>query len=279
MENYERDFKGIWIPKIIWLDSRLNMIEKGICAEIDSLDNGKGCFASNKYLADFCQCSETKVSTSISKLIDLGYICLESFNGRQRILKSRLSNFERQTLKKSKAKELNTNNINNNIYYKYNLDNTLTKKEKKQVPKKQVVETNLIQENIREQEPQEKYTYLLTLVKEHCSILVDRYFDNINKGITHKAGELLDLVGYLFDRYSIEEIIELLKKVNKTYIIMPKYAQCDLLWVLNRFEFIKQMPVVTVGGTQSKTQHFVNEREYSEEDIENLYNDIDDIQF
>jgi hypothetical protein len=114
MANPSRDFKGVWIPRAVWLDERLNMLEKGILAEIDSLDmSEKGCFASNKHIADFCQCSETKVSTAISKLVELGYLYVESFDGRLRILKSRLSNFERQTLKNCKAdsqilKESNT---------------------------------------------------------------------------------------------------------------------------------------------------------------------------
>ena len=37
----ERDFKGVWIPKEVWLDERLSMLDKGIFAEIDSLDKGE----------------------------------------------------------------------------------------------------------------------------------------------------------------------------------------------------------------------------------------------
>lgn len=117
MTDNERDFKGVWIPKDVWLDTRLNMLEKGILTEIDSLDNEEtGCFASNKYLAEFCQCSETKVSTAISKLIKLNYLYIQSFDGRTRILKSRLSNFERQDYKNCKAdtQSLKESNIYNN---------------------------------------------------------------------------------------------------------------------------------------------------------------------
>ena len=113
----QRDFKGIWIPKEIWFDTRLNALEKIILAEIDSLDmSEKGCYAGNKHLADFCQCSETKISIAVSKLIELEYIYVEKFDGRTRILKSRLANFERQNLKKCKAefKNLKQSNINNN---------------------------------------------------------------------------------------------------------------------------------------------------------------------
>ena len=70
MAEQERDFKGVWIPKEVWLDTRLSALDKIIFVEIDSLDSEeKGCFASNKYIAEFCQCSETKVSKSISLLI------------------------------------------------------------------------------------------------------------------------------------------------------------------------------------------------------------------
>lgn len=126
MTESDRGFKGVWIPKTVWLDTRLNALEKVILAEIDSLDSSeRGCWASNKHIADFCQCSETKVSTAISKLIEYGYLYVQKFDGRQRELKSRLSNFERQNtenckpefknLKESNTSSkpvINTSNIN-----------------------------------------------------------------------------------------------------------------------------------------------------------------------
>lgn len=119
--NESRDFKGVWIPKKVWLDTRLNALDKVILMEIDSLDQGeKGCYASNEHLAEFCQCSKTKVSTAISKLIKCGYLYIQNFDGRKRELKSRVSNFERQNIKKCNAdiqnlKESNTdNNTDNN---------------------------------------------------------------------------------------------------------------------------------------------------------------------
>ena len=121
MEN-TRDFKGVWIPKEIWLDKNLNALDKCIFVEVDSLDNEEqGCFASNEYLAEFCQCSETKVSNAISKLIKLGYLFVKSFDGRQRILQSRLTKNVRQTYKICKAdlQNLQDNNIyNNKVEYK-----------------------------------------------------------------------------------------------------------------------------------------------------------------
>lgn len=95
MQN--RDFKGIWIPAHVWLDERLNALEKVILAEIDSLDGEKGCWAGNDYISEFCQCSASKVSKAVSKLIDLGYVRVESFNGRTRVLRSCLAKNDRQT--------------------------------------------------------------------------------------------------------------------------------------------------------------------------------------
>ena len=137
--NYPRDFKGVWIPKQVFLDERLNAIEKLILAEVDSLDveGSEGCFASNEYLAKFCQCSVTKVSTSVSKLIKLGYLYVLKNDGRKRYLKSRLSNFESQDFKNSNSGTPNMKQSNNS--YKYSVDDTdkdfiLSNKEKKTLP-------------------------------------------------------------------------------------------------------------------------------------------------
>jgi hypothetical protein len=121
----ERDFKGVWIPKEIWSNTELTLIEKIILVEIDSLDvNEEGCYASNKYLADFCNCTETTISTSINKLIKMEYLYLVKFDGRRRYLKSAIKTFkvsiqniEKQTLNNLKAdfKKLKAININNNI--------------------------------------------------------------------------------------------------------------------------------------------------------------------
>lgn len=130
--NESRDFKGVWIPKKVWLDTRLNALEKIILTEIDSLDNGeKGCYASNEHLAEFCQCSKTKVSTAIRKLIDCGYIYVQNFDGRKRELKSRLSNFERQNIKNCNADIQNLKESNTDINTDNNTNNKLSKKERK----------------------------------------------------------------------------------------------------------------------------------------------------
>lgn len=87
-EQYSRDFKGIWIPKEVWLCEDLSLVEKIMLVEINSLDNEDGCFASNEYFAKFFNLTTIRVSQIIGKLKESGYITLESFNGRQRVLKT-----------------------------------------------------------------------------------------------------------------------------------------------------------------------------------------------
>lgn len=130
MENSQRDFKGVWIPKEIWLDKRLNALEKVILTEIDSLDCGeKGCWASNKHLAEFCQCSESAITKAISKLIEYDYIYLQSFDGRIRNLRSRLVNFTRQSSKfyEADCENLRVSNTKNNKDSIYNNGEKLKK--------------------------------------------------------------------------------------------------------------------------------------------------------
>jgi DNA-binding Lrp family transcriptional regulator len=116
MEN--RDFKGIWIPKEIWLDNALSMIEKGILAEISSLDNENHCTASNEYFAKFCQCSVPTVTRAIKKLIELKYIEAINFDGRHRILK--MMSLPNQNDEAASSKRL-TNNTSNNTSNNSNL--------------------------------------------------------------------------------------------------------------------------------------------------------------
>jgi len=70
----ERDFKGVWIPKEVWLDENLTWMEKLLLVEIDSLDKERGCFASNKYFAEFFQLSPSRISELVSQLVSKGYI-------------------------------------------------------------------------------------------------------------------------------------------------------------------------------------------------------------
>lgn len=110
-----RDFKGVWIPKEIWLNEELSMLEKVLFTEISSLDNEEHCSAGNEYFAKFCNCSESAITKAIKHLKDLKMIEILSFDGRHRKLK--VLEFTKQPNKiyESESYNLLPNNINSNI--------------------------------------------------------------------------------------------------------------------------------------------------------------------
>jgi hypothetical protein len=85
-----RDFKGVWIPKEVWLDEKLSWMEKLFLVEVDSLNAEKGCFASNAYFGEFFQLSNSRVSEIVKSLVSKGYITTfliyEGKQVKQRIL-------------------------------------------------------------------------------------------------------------------------------------------------------------------------------------------------
>lgn len=72
----DRDFKGIHIDRELYLDRSLSWTEKILIIEIDSLDveKEKGCFASNRYLADFLGIAPGTLKNLITKLKKKGLI-------------------------------------------------------------------------------------------------------------------------------------------------------------------------------------------------------------
>ena len=74
MAELKRKFKGIWIPRAIWLDETMPAMDKIILVEIDSLDNDDGCTAGNEYFARFFQISARQVKRYITRLEDGGWI-------------------------------------------------------------------------------------------------------------------------------------------------------------------------------------------------------------
>ncbi|MDE5977308.1 MAG: DnaD domain protein [Turicibacter sp.] len=69
-----REFKGIWIPREIWLNDELGWIDKLMLTEIDSLDNEQGCYATNDYFAKFFKLSKRRVIDIINNLENQGFI-------------------------------------------------------------------------------------------------------------------------------------------------------------------------------------------------------------
>lgn len=122
-----RDFKGVWIPKEIWIDKELTWMEKLLLVEINSLDNAEGCYASNQYFADFFNLSASRISEIVSSLVEKKYITskliYEGLQVKMRILKTtKVFGIPNRGIRKTeggyseKAKDNNTIFNNTHIY-------------------------------------------------------------------------------------------------------------------------------------------------------------------
>lgn len=82
-QENQRGFKGVWIPKEIWSNKKLTLVEKVMLIEIDSLDNDFGCIASNAHFAEFFDLTKGRVSQIITSLKNKGFIAIKlKFNGK-----------------------------------------------------------------------------------------------------------------------------------------------------------------------------------------------------
>ena len=88
MEKPSRDFKGIWIPKEIWESTQLSLMERVLFVEIHSLDNERGCYASNRYFAEFFSVSERQIQNHIAGLKQKGFIIVTIQNRYERIIRA-----------------------------------------------------------------------------------------------------------------------------------------------------------------------------------------------
>jgi len=80
----DREFKGVWIDRDIWLNPDLSLIEKALLAEIDSFTgDGKSFYKSNETIQEEYKISRPTISRALKKLEGLGFIKIE-FDGRMR---------------------------------------------------------------------------------------------------------------------------------------------------------------------------------------------------
>ena len=115
----KREFKGIWIPKEIWLSKDLTLQERIFLVEISSLDNSEGCFANNQYFSDFFGISKTRVSVVINSLVKKNYIASTIIykEGSKEILKRVLNisytPYARKVIDPMQGKFIDSNTFNN----------------------------------------------------------------------------------------------------------------------------------------------------------------------
>lgn len=87
MSTPTRAFKGVWIPVEIWDSTELSWMEKCLLAEINSLDHGDGCWASNDFLAEKFATTAGNIAKILSSLRSIGFVETVKFDGRTRWLK------------------------------------------------------------------------------------------------------------------------------------------------------------------------------------------------
>ncbi|WP_422858793.1 helix-turn-helix domain-containing protein [Flagellimonas sp. S174] len=68
----KRDFKGVFIPREIWLNKEIKGNAKLILMEINSLDGNLGCFANNQHFSEMFGISKSYVSELINDLKSRG---------------------------------------------------------------------------------------------------------------------------------------------------------------------------------------------------------------
>lgn len=218
----DREFKGVWIPKEIWLNEELTLLEKIIFVEIDSLDNENHCTAGNEYFAKFCDCSESKVSKAIKKLKELNMIEELEFDGRHR--KIRVVKNAMQSSKKcyAESQNLQANNIDNNQISKNKVvskDTTTEFQFGKQKLKKESLYTKCI--NLIDQKTEDKQ--VRTLLISWLNMLLEKYKDR-GKVLYANVfnGKLCMLDKY--DKKDWVEIIEYnLQKGYEGFYPIPQY--------------------------------------------------------
>lgn len=128
----KRSFKGVWIPKEIWLDSDLSIIEKCLLTEISSLDNEIGCFASNKYFSEFFGIGERQVSKYISRLQENGKIIVSIIgrNKRSIVMEQKFYQGTNKSSITDGTKVLHNNIGNNTVNNTVNLCEQSSREEK-----------------------------------------------------------------------------------------------------------------------------------------------------
>ena len=83
--NDNRSFRGVWIPRWLYLNRDLSWVEKLLVLEVYSLDRGDGCFASNEYLSNFLGVSVGTIANAIGKLKANGFLSINGDGNDRRL--------------------------------------------------------------------------------------------------------------------------------------------------------------------------------------------------
>jgi len=83
-------------------------MEKVLFVEIHSLDNERGCFASNRYFAEFFGVSDRQIRNVIASLRTKGFVTVTVRNKNERVIRAagryrRISEEEKRSLNESRT--------------------------------------------------------------------------------------------------------------------------------------------------------------------------------
>lgn len=232
----KRDFKGVWIPRDIWLDKSLNPIEKVLLVEIDSLDNDpkRGCFASNEYLAKFIQRKASSTANMISKLRKRGYIETVFWDGRNRGLRVKVkqpslqdesslhkkvkADFTKKVKQPSQKSEhnntVNNTGINSVSSGKKNKGEILPLNAEKNEPPK-------VAANPPQSYEQQHKELMETIMKEITPSAQKAYLDSVGHRMTTKefTGMVAEMVDHYFEDYGFKKNPQgFIKRKLRTFI-------------------------------------------------------------
>lgn len=86
-----RAFRGIWIPAEVWLSQDMTLQEKVMLVEINSLQHPeRGCFKSNRALAEFFGLSAPRVTAVIASLAKKGLVRVELIRKGRQVIERRI---------------------------------------------------------------------------------------------------------------------------------------------------------------------------------------------
>jgi hypothetical protein len=118
------DFKGLWVPKEIWLLEDLTITERLFLAEIAALDGENGCYASNAHFSEMFNLSKNRCTEIIKSIEQKGYITVNLKIKGQQVLSRILAirNLEQGTrnLEHPPAKHAKNGYSENRIGYSEN---------------------------------------------------------------------------------------------------------------------------------------------------------------
>lgn len=127
----ETTSKGIWIPEELFQNEELTIMEKLFVVKISGLDGDDGCYASNRYFAEYFKLSRSRCSIIIKSLKDKGYIFIKYYYEKGKsLIERRVIKVKTNVVKEIKksidtAKEL-LGNINKLESNDTSVDNSIT---------------------------------------------------------------------------------------------------------------------------------------------------------